>query len=54
MRLAKPDSAWARRRYRTRRPGKQVLAEKRFPPDRRTQRFKERFRDVVGGGISPH
>ncbi len=52
MRLAKPNSAWARRRYGERRPGKQVAAAKRFPPDRRTQRFKERFRDIVGGGIS--
>ena len=54
MRLAKPDSAWARRRYGERRPGKQVAAAERFPPDRRTQRFKERFRDIVGGGISQH
>jgi hypothetical protein len=52
MRLAKPNSAWARRRYGERRPGKQVAAAKRFPPDRRTQHFKERFRDLVGGGIS--
>jgi len=54
MRLAKPNSAWARRRYGDRRPGKQVRSAKRFPPDRRTQRFKERFRDIVGGGISQH
>jgi hypothetical protein len=54
MRLAKPNSAWARHRYGDRRPGKQVAAAKRFPPDRRTQRFKERFRDIVGGGISQH
>lgn len=52
IRLAKPNSAWARRRYGARRPGKQVRAAERFPPDRRTQRFKERFRDLVGGGIS--
>jgi hypothetical protein len=54
MRLAKPNSAWARRRYGERRPDKQAAAAKRFPPDRRTQRFKERFRDIVGGGISQH
>ena len=54
VRMGKPNSAWARRRYADRRPGKQVLAEKRFPPDRRTQRFKEKFRDVVGGGIGHH
>lgn len=48
-RLGKPDSAWARRRYRERRPKKQQRAEERFPPDRRTERFKNAFRDVVGG-----
>lgn len=48
-RLGKPDSAWARRRYGERNPGKQARAEARFPPDRRTERFKEAFRDVVGG-----
>jgi hypothetical protein len=48
-RLGKPDSAWARRRYGERVPGKQVRSEARFPPDRRTERFKEAFRDVVGG-----
>jgi hypothetical protein len=48
-RLGKPHSAWARRRYGERRPKKQARAEARFPPDRRTERFKEAFRDVVGG-----
>jgi hypothetical protein len=48
-RIGKPDSAWGRRRYAERRPGKQAQAEGRFPPDRRTERFKEAFRDVVGG-----
>jgi hypothetical protein len=48
-RLGKPHSAWARRRYGERRPGKQERAEARFPPDRRTERFKNAFRDVVGG-----
>ena len=48
-RIAKPGSAWARRFYGTRSPRKQAKAEKRFPPDRRTERFKERFRDAVGG-----
>jgi hypothetical protein len=48
-RIGKPDSAWARRRYGERRPRKQAKAEGRFPPDRRTERFKEAFRDVVGG-----
>jgi branched-subunit amino acid transport protein AzlD len=48
-RLGKPHSAWARRRYGERRPKKQARAEERFPPDRRTERFKNAFRDVVGG-----
>ncbi|HVD37802.1 MAG TPA: hypothetical protein VNC15_03090 [Solirubrobacterales bacterium] len=48
-RLGKPGSAWARRRYGGRRPRKQARAGERFPPDRRTERFKNAFRDVVGG-----
>jgi hypothetical protein len=48
-RIGKPHSAWARYRYRERRPGKQAKAADRFPPDRRTERFKEAFRDIVGG-----
>jgi hypothetical protein len=48
-RLGKPDSPWARRFYRERRPAKQREAEERFRPERRTERFKQRFRDVVGG-----
>jgi hypothetical protein len=48
-RIGKPRSAWARRRYGERRPKKQAKAEKRFPPDRRTDRFKNAFRDIVGG-----
>jgi hypothetical protein len=48
-RLAKPDSLWARRRYGERNPGKQSRAVARFPADRRTARFKESFRDAVGG-----
>jgi len=48
-RIGKPDSAWARRRYGERRPKKQRKAERRFHPDRRTERFKEAFRDIVGG-----
>jgi hypothetical protein len=48
-RIGKPGSAWARRRYGERRPRKQVKAEDRFNPDRRTERFKEAFRDIVGG-----
>jgi hypothetical protein len=48
-RLGKPNSAWARHRYGERRPKKQARSEARFRPDRRTERFKEAFRDIVGG-----
>lgn len=48
-RIGKPSSTWARRRYGERRPAKQAKAESRFHPDRRTERFKEAFRDIVGG-----
>jgi hypothetical protein len=48
-RVGKPSSAWARHRYGERRPKKQAKAEGRFPPGRRTERFKEAFRDIVGG-----
>jgi hypothetical protein len=48
-RLGKPDSAWARRRYGERRPKKQARSEARFPPDRKTERLKNAFRDAVGG-----
>jgi hypothetical protein len=48
-RIGKPRSAWARRRYGERRPAKQAKAVSRFSPDRRTERFKEAFRDIVGG-----
>jgi len=49
LRLGKPDSTWARRRYGERRPKKQAKAVERFRPDRRTERLKEAFRDIVGG-----
>ncbi len=48
-RIGKPRSAWARYRYGERRPKKQAKAEDRFAPERRTERFKEAFRDIVGG-----
>ena len=48
LRLAKPDSPWARRFYGERRPAKQAHAEDRYR-DRRIDRAKERFRDLVGG-----
>src|SRR4051794_16194691 len=49
VRLGKPGSSWARRFYGDRNPGKQARALARFAPDRRTERFMERFRDAVGG-----
>ncbi len=48
-RIGKPGSPWARRRYGERRPDKQAKAELRFAPDRHTERFKNAFRDIVGG-----
>ncbi len=48
-RIGKPESAWARYRYGDRKPKKQAKAVGRFRPDRRTERFKEAFRDLVGG-----
>lgn len=48
-RLGKPGSIWARHRYGDRRPDKQDRSEARVPPDRRTERFKDAFRDIVGG-----
>ena len=48
-RLGKPGSPWARRRYGKRRPAKQKRAVARVPPDRRTERLKNAFRDIVGG-----
>lgn len=53
-RIGKPNSPWGKRRYGEKNPAKQALAEVRFSPERRTERFKEKFRDIVGGGISEH
>jgi hypothetical protein len=49
VRIGKPGSPWGRRRYRERNPEKLATAEDRFSPERRTERFKNAFRDVVGG-----
>jgi hypothetical protein len=49
IRIGKPGSPWGRRRYRGRNPEKLATAEVRFNPDRRTERFKNAVRDVVGG-----
>ena len=48
-RIGKPESAWAHHRYGAQHPKKQAKSEARFRPDRRTERFKEAFRDIVGG-----
>ena len=48
-RLAKPDSYWAGRFYGERNPKKQARAAARFRPGRRTDRFKEKVRDALGG-----
>jgi hypothetical protein len=48
-RIGKPDSPWGRRFYAERRPEKLAKARTRFHTDRRTERFKQRFRDIVGG-----
>ena len=49
VRIGKPGSPWGRRRYGERNPAKQASAEERFAPDRHTERFKNAFRDIVGG-----
>lgn len=49
LRLAKPQSFWAKRFYAERRPDKQARAEQRFRADRRTEHVKERVRDAIGG-----
>jgi len=49
VRIGKPGSPWARRRYDERNPSKQAEAEDRFSPDRRTERLKNAFRDIIGG-----
>jgi len=48
-RIGKPDSPWAHHRYGDKHPKKQAKGEARFHPGRRTDRFKEAFRDIVGG-----
>jgi hypothetical protein len=48
-RIGKPGSPWGRRIYGERKPKKQAKAEDRFNSERRTERFKEAFRDIVGG-----
>ena len=47
-RLAKPNSPWAKRYYGERNPEKQARTEARYG-HRRTDRFKDRVRDAIGG-----
>jgi hypothetical protein len=49
LRVGKPGSPWGRRRYGEQRPEKRRKALERFRADRRTERFKNAFRDAVGG-----
>jgi hypothetical protein len=49
LRLGKPGSPWGRRRYGERNSARQAKAEERFRPGRHTERFKNAFRDIVGG-----
>ena len=49
LRLGKPDSWWAKRRYEKRNPAKQERAVERFRPDRRTERVKRWLQDLIGG-----
>jgi hypothetical protein len=49
LRIGKPGSPWGRRRYGDGNPGKRRRSEERFKPDRHTERFKNAFRDIVGG-----
>ena len=49
VRLAKPDSFWAKRRYGARNVRKEARADRRFQPGRRTDVLKERLRDAIGG-----
>ncbi|HEU5142296.1 MAG TPA: hypothetical protein VFU04_03975, partial [Solirubrobacterales bacterium] len=49
LRIGKPGSPWGRRRYGERHPEKRRKALERFRADRRTERFKNAFRDAVGG-----
>jgi len=52
LRLGKPGSPWAKRRYSERNLAKQARAEQRFHPGRRTDRIKDWCRDKIGGAPS--
>ena len=48
LRLAKPNSPWAKRFYGARNPKKQARSEARYG-HRRIDRIKDRVRDAIGG-----
>ncbi len=50
VRLAKPDSPWARRRYADR-PKKMAKAQRRFGPERQAR--LNRWKDMLGGSPTP-
>jgi hypothetical protein len=52
-RLAKPNSPWARWRYKGPRAHRLDRAHARFEPDRRSERLGDRLRDAIGGAPSP-
>jgi hypothetical protein len=52
-RLAKPDSPWARRRYRGPRADRLERARARFEADRRAEVLGNRLRNAIGGAPSP-
>jgi hypothetical protein len=51
LRLAKPDSPWAKRFYGQRNPTKQARAEKRFR-HRRADRLYDKLRTAFGGSTN--
>jgi hypothetical protein len=52
-RLAKPNSPWARRRYKGPRAHRLDRARERFEADRRAERLGDRLRNAIGGAPSP-
>ncbi len=53
LRLAKPNSPWARRRYRGARAHRLDRARARYEPGRRGERVGTRLRDAIGGAPTP-
>jgi hypothetical protein len=53
FRLAKPNSPWARRRYRGKHAHRLERARARYAPGRRGERLGIRVRNAIGGAPSP-